>query len=164
MPGGDAALAKGLEELSMGSGRAVLSSSQGDQSSWIRKDRKMSIFTYHVIEALLGHNPPPDGATDVLVSDVMSHVSRQVPPNAKADWNATQQPDYQVSGNFPIALLLGGKGLTKGVAPPEPDIAQLPEPARGATVSAVSQGERGVAIGGKVSGSTIITGDNNRVR
>jgi uncharacterized caspase-like protein len=41
--------AKGLEDLARGSGRAVLSSSQATQPSYIRKDRVMSIFTYHLI-------------------------------------------------------------------------------------------------------------------
>ena len=68
--------AKGLEALSLGAGRAVLSSSQGVQPSYIRKDRKMSIFTYHLIEALTGHARPAEGATEVLVSDVMGHVWR----------------------------------------------------------------------------------------
>jgi uncharacterized caspase-like protein len=114
MPPADAGLSKGLEELSQGSGRAVLSSSQGDQSSWIRRDRRMSIFTYHVIEALLGHGQR-------------------------------------------------GKGLIKGVAPPEPDPAQPPELSRAASVRVVNQADSGVAIGGNVSGSTIITGNHNRV-
>jgi uncharacterized caspase-like protein len=161
MPDPAAASAKGLEELSQGSGWAVLSSSQGDQSSWVRRDRAMSIFTYHVIEALLGHSQPPNGATDVLVSDVMSHVSRQVPRSAAADWKAVQQPDYQVSGNFPIALLLGGKGLAIGANPPVPDLA--PPAADGAgSVTVSSPGERSVAIGGGTTGTTIITGNNSR--
>jgi len=40
-------------------GRAVLSSSQGEQLSYIRRDRKMSIFTYHLIGALTGHARRP---------------------------------------------------------------------------------------------------------
>ena len=112
--------AKGFEELAQGKGRAVLSSSTGEQSSYIRKDRKMSVFTYHLIEALTGHAQPQEEATEVLVSDVMSHVWRRVPESVKADWNEVQEPDYQVSGNFPIALLLGGKGLSKGQPAPDP--------------------------------------------
>jgi hypothetical protein len=111
---------KGLDALARGAGRAVLSSSQGDQPSYIRRDRAMSIFTYHLIEALTGHAQPAAGATEVLVSDVMSHVWRRVPLSARADCNAEQQPDFLVSGNFPVALLLGGQGLSKGMAPPDP--------------------------------------------
>lgn len=112
---------KGLEVLAQGSGRAVLSSSQASQSSWMRKEKPpMSIFTYHLIEALTGHAQPQEGASDVLVSDVMSYVSRKVPASALADWDKPQEPDYQVSGNFPVALLLGGKGLSKGQPAPDP--------------------------------------------
>lgn len=112
--------AKGLELLNRGSGRAVLSSSQGEQVSYIRKDREMSIFTYHLIEALTGHAQPEEGATEVLVSDVMSYVWRKVPESAKTEYRASQEPGYQVSGNFPIALLLGGKGMAKGQPAPDP--------------------------------------------
>jgi len=112
--------AKGLDLLSRGSVRAVLSSSQGAQLSYMRKDGKMSIFTYHLIEALTGHARPAEGATEVLVSDVMGHVWRRVPESARRDWNEDQQPDYQMTGNFPVALLSGGKGLSKDMVPPDP--------------------------------------------
>lgn len=112
--------AKNLDLLGRGSGRAVLSSSQGGQLSYMRRDGKMSIFTYHLIEALTGHAHPAEGATEVLVSDVMGHVWRRVSDSARRDWNEDQQPDYQVSGNFPVALLLGGKGLSQDADPPDP--------------------------------------------
>ena len=80
----------------------------------------MSIFTYHLIEALTGHAQPEEGAMEVLVSDVMSYVWRKVPDSTKAEYGAAQEPDYQVSGNFPIALLLGGKGIAKGLPAPDP--------------------------------------------
>ena len=99
--------AKGLESLAQGRGRAVLSSSTGEQRSYLRRDRRMSIFTYHLIEALTGHAQPQEGAREVLVSDVMSYVYRRVPETARADWGAgvEQTPDYRVNGNFPVALL-----------------------------------------------------------
>lgn len=171
--------AKGLESLQSGAGRAVLSSSQGDQLSYIRKDRAMSIFTYHLIEALTGHAQPhaegTRGATEVLVSDVMSHVHRRVPASAQADWQIGQTPDYQISGNFPVALLLGGKGLSKGQPAPDPLLPPATTPmsqqatntGSGAIAlgpGAVAAGERGIAVGGNVTGATLITGDNNRVQ
>jgi hypothetical protein len=143
-----AAGSKGLELLSRGSGRAVLSSSQGEQPSYIRADRAMSIFTYHLIEALTGHAQPAEGATEVLVSDVMGHVWRRVPQSARADWNKDQQPDYQVSGNFPVALLLGGQGLSKGMAPPDP--LALPAAPAPASVTNINTGG-GAYIGGGVN-------------
>jgi uncharacterized caspase-like protein len=146
-----AAGSKGLEQLAQGAGRAVLSSSQGEQRSYIRRDRKMSIFTYHLIEALTGHAQPAEGATEVLVSDVMSHVWRRVPASARADAGQDQQPDFQVSGNFPVALLLGGKGLSKGVTPPDP-LQPLPVPP-----SAVSQTMTGAGV--QVGRDQTIQGD-----
>ena len=140
--------AKGLEVLTRGSGRAVLSSSQGEQVSYIRKDRKMSIFTYHLIEALTGHAQPKEGATEVLVSDVMSFVWRKVPESAKAEYGAAQEPDYQVSGNFPIALLLGGKGTAKGL--PAPDPLALLTSDRASTITTIDTGG-GTYVGGNVS-------------
>ena len=110
---------KGLEQLQTGQGRAVLVSSQGPQKSYLRSDRAMSIFTYHLIEALTGHAQPEGGASEVLVSDVLSHVYRTVPASAQA-LGETQQPDGRLAGNFPVALLLGGQGLAKGVAAPDP--------------------------------------------
>lgn len=112
--------AKDIFSLSTGAGRAILASSQGTQKSYIRRDRKMSIFTYHLVEALTGHAQPLDGAREVLVSDLMSYVTRNVPISAKEEANAEQVPDFQVSGNFPVALLLGGKGLGKDNIAPNP--------------------------------------------
>jgi hypothetical protein len=118
--------AKGLEQLAEGSGRAVLSSSTGEQRSYVRRDGEMSIFTFHLIEALTGHAQPQEGATDVLVSDVMSYVYRHVPRSAREAYGRDQDPDFQVSGVFPIALLLGGGGWSKGQTAPDP-LAKLPE-------------------------------------
>jgi uncharacterized caspase-like protein len=139
---------KGLEALGRGAGRGVLSSSQGEQPSYMRQDGQMSIFTYHLIEALTGHAQPKEGATEVLLSDVMGYVHRHVPQSAKADWNADQNPDYQVVGNFPIALLLGGKGLTKGQLAPNP----LVTPTEEDTTRVIHRADTGggAYIGGRV--------------
>ena len=145
--------AKGLETLSAGSGRAVLSSSQGTQQSFIRKDRKMSVFTYHLYEALTGHAGVSD-AREVLVSDVMSHVWRRVPESVMRDYGEQQNPDYQVSGNFPLALLLGGKGAPKGIPPPEPI-----EDLRSRSISIQAGGD--VITVGDISGATAIAVGSN---
>ena len=79
----------------------------------------MSIFTYHLIEALTGHAQPEEGATEVLVSDVMSYVWRKVPESAKTEYGKQQEPHYLADGNFPIAMLLGGKGIAKGQHAPD---------------------------------------------
>ena len=129
--------AKGFESLAQGRGRAVLSSSSGEEKSYVRRDGAMSIFTYHLIEALTGHAQPKEGAGEVLVSDLMGHVWRRVPETAQKEQGKAQTPDYRVSGNFPVALLLGGKGLSKGMAPPDPldeRPAPAPTPAGGLSV------------------------------
>ena len=117
--------ARSVVALMRGQGRAVLSSSTAAESSYVRSDRKMSVFTYHLIEALTGHaldgNGPTGSATDVLVSDVMGYVTRAVPQTVRSAYNVSQTPVFEVSGeNFPVALLLGGKGLAKGERPPDP--------------------------------------------
>jgi len=75
---------------------------------------------YHLIEALTGHAQPAEGASDVRVFNLGDYVDRHVPESVQADWGAQQTPDFQISGNFPVALLLGGKGLSKGVVAPDP--------------------------------------------
>jgi hypothetical protein len=80
----------------------------------------MSVFTYHLIEALNGHATGPDEPT-VLVSDAISHVARRVTETVRAERDAEQVPVFHFEGEaFPVALVLGGKGAAKG---------ELPDPA-----------------------------------
>jgi uncharacterized caspase-like protein len=49
------ALPKGvIDALKQGEGRAVFTSSRGNQRSWVRPDGILSLYTYHLIEALKG--------------------------------------------------------------------------------------------------------------
>jgi uncharacterized caspase-like protein len=112
--------AKGVGTLTAGRGRAVLTSSQAEQPSYMSEQARMSLFTYALIEALTGSAQPKDGAQEVLVSDVLGYVYRRVPALAKQQVEAEQQPDGRLTGNFAIALLLGGKGLAAGQTPPSP--------------------------------------------
>ncbi len=118
--------AKNVSDLLDGEGRAVLNSSTGSQSSYVRTDGAMSLFTYHLIEALTGHAPHPDDATVVYVTDVMSWVTHQVKKSANAQ-GRDQTPVMKTSGVFPIAQLIGGQGVAKGLGqlPPDP-LAPLP--------------------------------------
>ncbi len=116
--------AKAVADLAQGEGRAILNSSTGLQSSYVRNDGKMSLFTYHFIESLTGHAPHADDATVVYVTDVMSWVTHKVAQSAKAQ-RRDQTPVMKTSGVFPVAQLLGGQGLAKGVSAPDP-IAPLP--------------------------------------
>lgn len=110
----------GVGLLTEGDGRAVLSSSRDSQQSWARSDGKMSVFTYHLIEALLGHGVRPDWP-EVTVTELMEYVGRAVPQTARIQHNAEQVPFFRLSGTaFPIALVLGGKGVAKGIKAPHP--------------------------------------------
>ncbi len=103
---------KGLvEELKHGEGRAVFSSSKNEQKSWIRRDGKMSIYTYHLIEALYGAGNRPSDTT-VRLSNLMDHLDKSVPDSTRKAWNKEQKPFFDTATeNFPVALLCGGKGL-----------------------------------------------------
>jgi hypothetical protein len=115
----------GVGLLAEGDGRAVLSSSRGTQLSWIRSDGQMSVFTYHLVEALTGHAGRP-AYPEVTATEVMEYVGRTVPATARSQHTAEQDPVFRYSGTaFPIALVLGGKGVEKGVAAPDP-LGELP--------------------------------------
>jgi hypothetical protein len=112
---------KSVNLLAEGNGRAILNSSTGAQSSYIRRGGEMSLFTYHLIEALTGHAPHNEDDKTVLVTDVMSYVTRKVAETARAE-GRQQTPVMKTTGVFPVALLLGGEG-TKGI-----DVDALPDP------------------------------------
>jgi len=152
--------AKGLlDELAKGEGRTVLTSCQGSQKSWIRKDSSMSIYTYHLIEALQGAANQP-GDTVVCVTDLMKHLDRAVPKSASQEHSATQQPWFSgETTNFPIALLRGGKGLP---AEGWDAVKQLPINVAGNNIVHAA-GPGSVAIGGRADNSTILPGDRNVV-
>lgn len=154
-----AALPKGVSEaLKQGAGRAVISSSTGTQKSWVRPDGALSLFTYHLLEALQGAGNQP-GDREVRVSNLMAHLSRAVPASARA-LGAEQTPFLDAATeDFPMALVRGGKGLPAGGWEAAQDEATV---RIGCVVQAL--GERSVAIGGSVSGSVIVTGDRNRVQ
>ncbi|MCW6050131.1 caspase family protein [Lyngbya sp. CCAP 1446/10] len=152
--------AKGrLDELAKGKGRAVFTSCGGSQKSWIRKDDSMSIYTYHLIEALEGAANLP-GETKVGVADIMKHLDKAVPKSASQEHSAIQQPWFRgETTNFPIALLRGGKGLP---AEGWEAVKQLPINVAGNNI-VHAEGQRSVAIGGRADNSTILPGDRNVV-
>lgn len=166
----------GFSRLATGEGRAVLSSSRSDQKSWIRDDGEMSVFTYHLIEALTGHAGRV-ASPDVTVTEVMDFVARSVPATAKREKNADQTPVFQFKGTaFPVALVLGGKGVAKGGEAPSPleslpakvigevDIDLLEGEGSAVVIDHVTAGEvrakakaRHVKKGGKLVGAQIKT-------
>jgi hypothetical protein len=153
-------LPKGLvEELKQGAGRAVFSSSTGAQRSWVRPDDSLSLYTYHLIEALQGAGNRP-GDTAVHVSNLMSHLGKAVPDSARKLCGAEQTPFFDTATeDFPVALLRGGKGLPKGGW----DVVQLEAAERIARIVQAS-GAGSVAVGGDVQDSVIVTGNRNTVQ
>lgn len=92
----------GIETLSTGAGRALLTSSRADETSGILFGARNSIFTTALIEAMNGAAiDRGDGQIGVL--DVFEYVSRQVPRHAD------QHPVFHagsLEGNFSIVQRL----------------------------------------------------------
>jgi Effector-associated domain 1 len=83
----------------------------GNQLSWVRPDGKMSVYTYHLLKALLGAANQP-GDKVVRVSHLKDYLSKTVPKSARDSWKAEQTPFFDfATEDFAIALLNGGKGL-----------------------------------------------------
>jgi len=113
--------------LQQGSGRAVFSSSRGEERSWIRPDGTLSLYTHHLIEALEGAG---SRAGDIVVwlSSLMYHLGKAVPASAAA-LGQVQTPFFETSSeDFPVALLAGGKGLNGQIVSAEPAPALSLEP------------------------------------
>ena len=104
-------LPKTIVEDLEGAGRVVFTSSTGTQLSWIRRDREMSIYTYHFLEALQGAGNKP-GDKLVKVSHLMNYLSETVAITVQKEYNKEQTPFFDfATEDFPVALLRGGKGL-----------------------------------------------------
>jgi hypothetical protein len=151
---------KAISDLKKGNGRAVLNSSTGSQLSWTRADGQMSLFTYHLIQALTGHAPHPDDAKVVLVTDVMSWVTFEVEKSAAAI-QKDQTPVMQTTGVFPVAQLIGGQGvaLSKGFSAPDP-LAPLPKASNTTTFHQEGQSVEKQYNLGNVEGGIGHLGDN----
>nr|MBW4590028.1 HEAT repeat domain-containing protein [Aetokthonos hydrillicola CCALA 1050] len=102
---------KYIAELEQGAGRAVFTSSTGKQKSWVRRDQQMSIYTYHLLEALQGAGNQP-GDTMVHVSDLMRYLRTTVSQSTQQEYKKEQTPYFDFAcEDFPVALLRAGKGL-----------------------------------------------------
>jgi hypothetical protein len=152
LPGGYAASAPPkalLDQLKHGSGRAVFSSSRGDQVSWVRSDGTLSLYSAHLIEALRGAGSQ-DGETEVRLSSLMRYLSYTVTLSARA-LGKEQTPYFDIAAeDFPVALVRGGKSLE-----PSCEVVQnaryAPSPLSGVTQTienhASNQGAQGVFQG-----------------
>src|SRR4028118_824065 len=106
------ALPKGvIDALKQGEGRAVFTSSRGPKPSYVRPDGILSVYTYHLIEALKGMANQP-GDRLVKISNVMTHLGKTVSESARNFWDEEQTPFFDAATeDFPVAMLRGGKGL-----------------------------------------------------
>jgi hypothetical protein len=110
--------------IQQGAGKVVFTSSTGNQSSWIRPDGKMSVYTYHLLEALQGAANQP-GDKVVRVSHLMNYLSKTVPATARDLCKAEQTPFFDfATEDFAVALLCGGKGLDKSWDDVKPEATQ----------------------------------------
>ncbi|WP_287324389.1 HEAT repeat domain-containing protein [Okeania sp. SIO1F9] len=101
-----------IDELRKGTGRAVFTSSTGEEKSYYQEE--MSIYTQHFLEALNGGGNKP-GDKEVKVSNLMNYVGKTVPESAgKLGGKQTPIFDFSQVDDFPVALLCGGKGLPDG--------------------------------------------------
>lgn len=113
------ALPKGvIDALKQGEGRAVFTSSRGNQRSYLRPDDILSLYTYHLIEALKGAANQP-GDRLVKISNVMTHLGKTVSESAR-NLHKEQTPFFDAATeDFPVAMLRGGKGLPSPTQSPE---------------------------------------------
>lgn len=118
------ALPKGIvNSLKQGEGRAIFTSSRGNQLSWILPDNSMSVYTYHLIEALKGEANQP-GDSQVRLSNVINHLGKTVPETVRNQYQKEQTPFFDTAmEDFPVALLCGGKGkrLPNSTIPIKPE-------------------------------------------
>ncbi|HQZ21729.1 MAG TPA: caspase family protein [Thermoflexales bacterium] len=161
--------------LAQGQGRAVFSSSQGDESSYWLRNGSMSIFTYHFIEALQGAGQQA-GDTEVTISSLMKYVAKKVKDSAASERGANQNPFFNLEAtDFPVALVRGGKGLPAGgweAVKPEAEryLGTLTQNAVLTGGGAIAQGDGAIAVGqggvyiggvntGSINTGTHISGD-----
>lgn len=140
---------KSITTLSQGKGRAVFTSCDKNEKSWIRRDALMSIYTYHFIEALQGAGNLPDD-TVVRLSHLMNYLGKTVPQTTWNQFGTTQTPNFNISNQdfaVAIALLRGGKGL-----PPEGWNAVKDEAAEKMRQIIQAIGANSMAAGGDIAG------------
>ena len=167
--------------LSTGEGRIIITACKPDQLSWIG-DGQLSIFSGAVVNGLRGAAPNNHGY--VSAYGLYEHVYFESKEAAQA-LGKQQDPVLTVLqgvGPFPVALYHGaqepGAFNTEEPKPEDTAVREIPAStsqrhykryeaqlvgdgaiAQGDGATAVGAG--GVHIGGNVSGSSIITGDNN---
>lgn len=141
-----------IERLKQGKGRAIFTSSRGEQSSWILPDGSMSIYTYRLLEALQGAGNQA-GDKVVRLSNLMNYLGKAVPNDARTLHQKEQIPFFDTATeDFSVAFLRGGKELSEG------GWNSMQEEAN----QKIRSGVR--AIGDAMAESQVISGDRNVVQ
>lgn len=113
-----------FDDLLTGGGKVILSSSQATEKSWGKGGAPNSIFVTHLLNALRGKGAQTASKT-INILDVFKHLSKAVPADAQTiNPPQVQTPvmkAYDMTEDFPIALLLGGVGLSVDMPPVRTD-------------------------------------------
>lgn len=100
--------------LSEGQGRAVFTSSRGNQLSWVYPGQKISLYTYHLLEAFQGAGNHV-GDNVVRISNLINYLGKTVSNSARQLLRVEQTPFFDTATeDFAVAKVQGGKGLPNG--------------------------------------------------
>jgi len=127
-------------QLREGSGRVIFAASRREQSAWGYAEGHMGLFTYYLIQGLMGRETVSADGT-IRVFDLFDYVSKQVCAKKRGQEPVLAAKD--VTLNFPIALAYGGRGISVQVtsSTPQDEFLQL----RDAIVQNASVGIRAFA-------------------
>ncbi|MEZ4677073.1 MAG: caspase family protein [Caldilineaceae bacterium] len=161
--------------LATGEGRIIITACRPEQKSWVGRGQ-LTLFAQALVDGLRGQGYVPNRGGYVSAFGLYEHLYATVKEQAAA-LGHIQEPELTVLrgvGPFPVSLYRGAttRGDFAGDEPlPEETATQevTPEQSRRLLKRYVGQSTvhaeaRGVAIGGAVRGSTIVTGDGNTVQ
>lgn len=96
-------LGSALDQLAQGTGRIIMSSSKGEETSAALKGSRNGLFTEYLLKGLTGDAPHSNDGM-IRVFNLFDYVSREVPQQAKKHEHV-QHPLFKAStqDNFPLA-------------------------------------------------------------
>ncbi len=126
------------EALAQGSGRVIIASSREDQVSYIRPENDMSVFTYHLVQALRGEAVQGDEGV-VRLLPTYSYVSNAVKREHPDQAPVLKIPQL-VGGDFPLALAAKRPTATLSAHSEQPSPAPAAHPSVGIGIGVQSGG------------------------
>jgi uncharacterized caspase-like protein len=150
--------------LASGAGRIIISASRAAQLSYIGAG-KLTLFTQALVSGLLGQGV--EGRNGYISAfDLYTYIYTTVSEKVKRDFGAAQEPELTVLkgvGPFAVALYRGATALgavDEQAAPPAGAATRAvsAEESQRALERIISVGQ-GVAVGGDVSGGTVVGRD-----